>query len=87
MGGGKYAFLPSEGGVGGAIGQGEAYEPGSGKGTIIYLHVDGDLNSALDKVEAAGGKVVVSKSPLGPDGFFARLLDSEGNMIGLFSPH
>lgn len=83
---GKYAFFPANGGVGGAIGQGGPYEPGDGKGVIIYLSVDGDLNTSLERVEGAGGKVVVEKRPLGPNGFFARFLDSEGNMMGLFSP-
>lgn len=78
------AMFPSEDGIGGAIVQGEGYIP-SQEGTIVYLNGGEDLNNALNKVEAAGGKVVVPKSDIGENGFFAFFIDSEGNKVGLHS--
>jgi len=42
----------------------------------------------LDKVEKNGGKIVTPKTPHADgNGYFALFLDSEGNRIGLHSPH
>ena len=53
----------------------------------VYLVVQGDLNATLAKAEAAGGKVLISKTPLGEmsPGYMAQIIDSEGNRIGLWS--
>lgn len=83
-----YAFLPMEQGyAGGALVQHKNYVPGQGQGVCVYLVVQGDLNATLAKVEAAGGKVVVPKMPLGDmsPGYSAQFLDSEGNRLGLWS--
>lgn len=78
--------LRDEGGVGGAIVKGEWSKP-SQTGTIVYLSAGNDLSAVLNRVEKAGGKVMVPKSPIEPDmGFFAVFQDSEGNSVGLFSP-
>ncbi len=40
------------------------------------------LSDALDKVEAAGGKILLPKTEVSPDqklGFFAFIMDTEGN--------
>jgi uncharacterized protein len=40
----------------------------------------------LDKVEAAGGKIVVPKTEISPEhGYMAVFLDTEGNRIALHS--
>ena len=36
-------------------------------------------------VQAAGGKVLMPKTPIGQHGAIAHVLDSEGNRIGLHS--
>jgi predicted enzyme related to lactoylglutathione lyase len=36
-------------------------------------------------VEEAGGKLLFSKTDIGEFGFFAQIIDSEGNRIGLHS--
>jgi predicted enzyme related to lactoylglutathione lyase len=38
----------------------------------------------LKKVEAAGGKVVTPNTPIPGMGAYARVSDTEGNVIGLF---
>ncbi len=78
------AMFPFEGGVGGALVQGEGFEPSS-KGAVIYLTCGPDLSAALDRVEAAGGKVLTPKTNIGEHGFMAFLLDTEGNRLALHS--
>ncbi len=82
----KYGMLPAdlENCVGGGIVQGKGFEP-SDKGALIYLNGGDDLSIPLAKVEKAGGKILVPKTSLGPNGFMAQLLDTEGNRIALHS--
>ena len=79
-------FLQEQGvGVGGSICKGEGYEP-SDKGTLVYLNGGEDLNVVLERVEDAGGKVVLSKTQITPEiGFFAMFVDTEGNRLALHS--
>lgn len=39
----------------------------------------------LRKVERAGGKVVLPRTRFGEMGHYARVADSEGNLIGLWA--
>jgi predicted enzyme related to lactoylglutathione lyase len=56
----------------------------STSGTVIYLNADPDLDAALARVAPAGGKVVTGKTPLPPGmGHYARIQDTEGNLVGL----
>ncbi|MBV6511201.1 MAG: VOC family protein [Ignavibacteriales bacterium] len=71
--------------VSGAIVTGEGYIP-STEGSYIYLNANPDLNDALGRVEAAGGKILVPKTLITPEhGFFAIIMDTEGNKIHLHS--
>lgn len=80
-----YAVFPArEPVVGGALVQGDGYAP-SVDGAVIYLNTGEDLNPTLAKVEDAGGKVVIAKTPIGPKDAFAHFIDSEGNRAGLYS--
>jgi predicted enzyme related to lactoylglutathione lyase len=58
----------------------------SAVGTTVYLDAKGDLDGAIARVVKAGGRVAVPKTDIGDDGFFAIVLDSEGNAVGLHSP-
>lgn len=82
----KYGMLPAdmENGVGGGIVEGPGFEP-SDKGPLIYLNGGDDLSIPLAKVEKAGGKILLSKTSIGSNGFMAHLLDTEGNRIALHS--
>ena len=84
----QYAYLPSDsqkGGFGGAIAGGENYIPAMA-GTTIYLDGGNDLSIPLGKVESAGGKVILPKTPVGENrGFIALFIDTEGNKVGLHS--
>ena len=82
----KMGFLPhfEMGSVGGAVVEGEGYEP-SEKGTIPYLNGGEDLSVSLSKVENAGGKILMPKTSIGENGFIAQFIDTEGNRVALHS--
>lgn len=54
----------------------------SGNGTVVYINASPDLQAVLNKVEQAGGKVVVPRMQI-PAGFIAIIIDTEGNKVGL----
>lgn len=73
------------GGIGGAIVAGEMHVP-SKQGSRVYLNAGKDLQAVLDRVENAGGKIVLGKSFLGEGmGYMAVMEDTEGNHISLHS--
>jgi len=82
----KYGILPCDmqKGVGGAIVQGEGFEP-SMTGSMIYLNGGDDLSGPLSRIEAAGGKILLPKTSIGENGFMAHFVDSEGNKMSLHS--
>jgi predicted enzyme related to lactoylglutathione lyase len=55
------------------------------EGVVLYLNGDPDLDNVLNKVEGAGGKVVMPKVSIGDNGFMAFFIDTEGNKMGLHS--
>lgn len=70
----------------GALVQSPDHRPNAGgTGVMIYLHCEPDLAEALARVEPVGGVILVEKTPIGPNGYVAHILDSEGNKIGLHS--
>lgn len=75
---------PKEKTISGGIGSNPEDKP-SKDGTRIFLNADGRLESVLEKVEDAGGKVVVPRMDIGEHGFFAMINDTEDNMVGLHS--
>ncbi len=80
-------FLPGYepgNGVGGAVVAGEGYEP-SQNGSLIYLNGGDDLSISLARVEEAGGQVVVPKTSIGENGYYAQFIDSEGNRVAFHS--
>jgi predicted enzyme related to lactoylglutathione lyase len=78
-------FLVKQGGIGGAIVHGEGYIP-SPDGTLVYLNGGKDLNTMLDRVEKAGGKILKPKTKINDNlGYFAIFVDSEGNRVALHS--
>jgi predicted enzyme related to lactoylglutathione lyase len=71
-------------GVGGALTQSEGYTPGPG-GTMVYLNVEGDLDGVLERIPAAGGKVLQPRMAIPPHGFIGIFEDPDGNRVGLHS--
>ena len=73
-------------GVGGAIvDSGGFHRPSSTDGPLLYLNANPDVPNVLDKVETAGGKIIVQKMAIGEYGFMAAFIDTEGNRIALHS--
>jgi uncharacterized protein len=74
-------------GIGGALCHNkDFYKPSSTDGPLIYLNGNPDVQNVLDRVEAAGGKIVVPKTQISPEyGYMAVILDTEGNRIALHS--
>jgi uncharacterized protein len=56
----------------------------SAAGTLVYFSCE-DCAVELDRVEAAGGKVLQPKFPIGEYGFCGVASDTEGNSIGFHS--
>jgi predicted enzyme related to lactoylglutathione lyase len=74
-------------GIGGAISKAEGfYKPSASDGTLIYLNANPDVQNVVDKIEAAGGKIVVPKTQISPEyGYMAVFIDTEGNRVALHS--
>lgn len=75
-------------GIGGAIVKTDDkfLTPSADAGTLIYLNANPDVDIVLNKVEAAGGKVLLPKTEISPEyGFMGVFLDTEGNRVGLHS--
>jgi predicted enzyme related to lactoylglutathione lyase len=79
--------LEDQAGVGGALNYNtEFYKPSATDGPLIYLNANPDVQIVLDRVEAAGGKIVVPKTEISPEyGHMAVFIDTEGNRIALHS--
>lgn len=78
-------ILPhEENGTGGCLLKKEGEKPAE-HGPLLYLSVQGRLDQAIAAVEPNGGKILEAKHGLGPYGFRAIVLDSEGNRVALHS--
>ncbi|MEO8853432.1 MAG: VOC family protein [Ginsengibacter sp.] len=88
MAGMKMAMFPydgTKGTVGGALAQSEMHIPGA-TGAVIYLNANPDLQLVLNRVEKAGGKIVMPKTLIDEQtGNMAFISDTEANTIGLHS--
>jgi len=77
--------LPHHDGEVGACLLAGAQEKPTDHGVMIYLNANGRLDDAIAAVSANGGKVLQPKHAIGPFGFRAIILDSEGNRVALHS--
>lgn len=80
------AHFPSEKSmVSGALICGEGYKP-TVHGSLIYLNANPDMNAILLQVEKNGGQILVPKTLIDAEsGYFAFILDTEGNKVALQS--
>ena len=89
MGPARMGFLLYDfqgGKVGGAIVHYPDFYSPSDNGSLIYLNCQPDLQVVLDRVTGAGGKVLQQKTAIPGDlGYWASMLDSEGNRVALHS--
>ncbi len=84
----EMAFFPYQMGSGklsGALCKSEMHKP-SYDGCIVYLNGNPDLQQVLDKVEQAGGQIVMPKTKISDEiGHMAFIIDTEKNKIALHS--
>ena len=62
----------------------DAVKP-SAEGPLVYLNVHGRIDEAVEAVEPSGGRVLQPVESIGPFGFRAIFLDTEGNRMALHS--
>jgi uncharacterized protein len=67
----------------GAINGGIMKRNKPGEQPVIVINVS-SVDEYLKKVEKAGGKTVMPKAQVGDMGLYARVTDTEGNVIGLW---
>ena len=84
----KMAYFPADmmgGKVGGSIVESQYHKP-SADGAKIYLNANPDLDVALGKVEAAGGKIHMPKMKISDEiGYMGFFVDTEGNVVAMHS--
>lgn len=67
----------------GAINGGLFQRPAEAPAPVIYVGVS-SVDATLEKVKKGGGAVVTPNTPIPGMGAYARVKDTEGNVIGLF---
>lgn len=71
-------------GVGGCLQAGPGVPAATREGTVVYLDASPSLDEAIERARSAGAQVLTPRTALPPGmGFFAHVLDSEGNRVGL----
>jgi predicted enzyme related to lactoylglutathione lyase len=55
-------------------------------GPLVYLNVEGRLPEAVQAVARLGGQVLQPEHQIGPHGWRAIVVDSEGNRVALHAP-
>ena len=72
--------------VGGTLAKSEGFHKPSENGTLVYLNANPDVQIVLDRIEAAGGKIIVPKTQISPEyGYMGVFIDTEGNRVALHS--
>jgi len=72
---------------GGTLVKSPRHKP-SADGLVVYLNGNPDLQLVLDRVETAGGKIVLPKTLIDQNaGYMSFVIDTEGNRVGIHSGH
>lgn len=79
---GDFALLDHQDGNGGCL---VLDGTPSANGPLVYFNVNGRLQAAVEQVVPLGGQVLLPPHSIGPHGYRAIILDSEGNRIALHS--
>lgn len=80
-----FPYDPMGGKLSGALVQSDMHKP-SADGVKIYFNGNPDLDVALSKVEAAGGKITMPKGKISDEiGYMGFFMDTEGNAVALHS--
>ena len=80
-----FPYDPGSGKASGAVVKSEMHKP-SQEGSIIYLNANPNMDNVIDRIQSAGGQVVMPKTKISDDiGHMAFFIDSEGNKMALHS--
>ena len=79
-----FCFFEHDQGNGGCLIPNSA-EISSTGGILVYMNVNRRIRDAVNQVEKCGGKTLKPIHAIGPHGFRAIVVDSEGNRIALHS--
>ena len=78
-----YDMQANNGKVSGALVKGDMHKPGA-DGAVIYLNANPAIQDVIDRIEPAGGKLIMPKTSIGENiGYMAFFIDSEGNRMAL----
>lgn len=76
-------FAHDKPGAGGCLVQREGHRAVQG-GTVVYLDSAPSVQAALDRAQAAGGRVATPRTLIAPGiGYFAHVVDVDGKLVGL----
>lgn len=82
----KMSGFPADMGNGkasGALVQSQQHKP-SMDGCVIYLNANPKIQTVIDRIEKANGKVLMPKTQISPEiGYMAFFVDTEGNKVAL----
>jgi len=78
----SFAVLEHKDGNGGCLVP-KAGEISGNSGILVYLNANGRMREAVRQVGKLGGRIVEPPQSIGPHGFRAIVIDSEGNRIAL----
>ena len=67
----------------GAINGGMLKKDPTGEHPILVIGVD-SIDEHVKKIEETGGKIIMPKMSIGQFGFYARISDTEGNIVGIW---
>ena len=88
MNGMEMTFFPFDptmqsGKISGALVKSDMHKPGM-DGAVVYLNANPSIQTVADKIEPAGGKVIMPKTHISEEvGYMAFFIDSEGNRMAL----
>lgn len=87
FGGAPMGVFPGDAGGVGCVVHSEQSRPNE-DGTLIYLDATPGLDSVLERIESAGGRILLKKTALPEEmGYIAHFVDTEGNRLGLHAMH
>jgi uncharacterized protein len=83
----QFGLLPHAGNdVAGCLYVSDGENAPSRTGPLIYLNAEGRLEQAVQLAVQLGGQLLQPPHQIGPHGFKAIVIDTEGNRIALHSP-
>lgn len=76
-------FTRANGDSFGCLTSGDWIQP-SAQGALVYLDAGPSIQSVIDRIVPAGGKIAMEKTQLPKDiGYIAHFIDTEGNRVAL----